>query len=181
MGLLAATAAAFLLPWPRLPGWLTVLVPLAYTGSVLALLLAAGPTSGVGVVLLVPLVWTALFHRTWESGCVVAAIVATELVISLTPEPAPAAVLARRLLLWTLLGALVSVATHGLRDRIRRSQRATLTLQQQLREATVVADRDRIAASLKDQVIQRVFAAGLTLQGAMARSTGRCHRTIRSS
>jgi len=70
VGLLAATAAAFLLPWPRLPGWLTVLVPLAYTGSVLALLLAAGPTSGVGVVLLVPLVWTALFHRTWESGCV---------------------------------------------------------------------------------------------------------------
>lgn len=168
--LLAATGAAFLLPWPRLPGWLTVLVPLVYTGSVLALLLGAGSASGAGVVLLVPLVWTALFHRPWESGCVVAAIVATELVISLTPEPVPAAVLARRLLLWTLLGVLTSVATHSLRDRIRHSQQATLALQQQLREATVRADRDRIAADLKDKVIQRIFAAGLTLQGAMARS-----------
>lgn len=168
--LLAATAVAVLLPWPRLPGWLTVLVPLAYTGSVLSLLLAAGPAAGVSVVLLVPLVWTALFHRRWESGCVVAAIVATELVISLTPEPAPGAVLARRLLLWTLLGVLVSVAAHGLRDRIRRSQQATMALQQQRGEATVLADRDRIAADLRDTVIQRIFAAGLTLQGAMARS-----------
>lgn len=169
--LLAATAASFLLPWSRLPSWLTVLVPLTYTGSVLALLLAAGATSGVGVVLLVPLIWTALFHRPWESGCVVAAIVATETIISLTPDPAPTAVLARRLLLWALLGALISVATHGLRDRIRRSQQASLGLQGQLREITVLEDRDRIAAALKDQVIQRIFAAGLTLQGALARST----------
>ena len=39
--LLAATGAAFLLPWARLPGWASVLVPLCYTGSVLALVLAA--------------------------------------------------------------------------------------------------------------------------------------------
>ena len=40
--LLATTGLAFLLPWNRLPGWATVLVPLAYTGSALALTLAAG-------------------------------------------------------------------------------------------------------------------------------------------
>jgi hypothetical protein len=44
--LLLAVAAAVALPWPRLPAWLTVLVPLAYTGSVLALILATGTTSG---------------------------------------------------------------------------------------------------------------------------------------
>jgi hypothetical protein len=74
--LLVAVAAAFLLPWAQLPGWMTVLVPLAYTGSVLALILAAGTTSGVGIVILVPLIWTALFGQLWESACVVAAIVA---------------------------------------------------------------------------------------------------------
>ena len=40
--LLLAVPAAFLLPWARLPAWMTVLVPLAYVGSVLALILAAG-------------------------------------------------------------------------------------------------------------------------------------------
>jgi hypothetical protein len=102
--LLLAVAAAFLLPWPRLPVWASVFVPLLYTGSVLALILAAGATSGVGIVILVPLVWTALFHRRWESACVVAAIVVVEVIVSLTPVAAAHSVVARRVLLWALLG-----------------------------------------------------------------------------
>jgi hypothetical protein len=119
VALLAAVAAAFLLPWSRLPGWLPVLVPLAYTGSVLALLLAAGTTSGVGIVILVPLIWTALFGRPWESACVVAAIVAVEVVISLTPVAVPDAVIARRVILWAALGAVISVA--GLLELLREA------------------------------------------------------------
>jgi hypothetical protein len=49
VALLLAVPAAFLLPWRHLPAWMTVLVPLAYTGSVLALILAAGATSGVAL------------------------------------------------------------------------------------------------------------------------------------
>jgi signal transduction histidine kinase len=168
--LLLVAAAAFLLPWPRLPGWMTVLVPLAYTGSVLALDLAAGSTSGVGIVILIPLVWTALFHRRWESICVVAAVVAVEVIISLTPVAVPDAVIARRAIFWTSLGALISVATHGLRDRIRRSQERSEQLQGRLRELTVLADRDRIAADLRDTVIQRIFTAGLRLQSAASQT-----------
>ena len=96
--LLAATGLAFLLPWSRLPGWATVLVPLAYTGSALALTLAGGTVSGIGIVLLVPLIWTVLFHRRWESACVVVAIVAAEIVISVV-QSAPDAVIVRRVLL----------------------------------------------------------------------------------
>jgi signal transduction histidine kinase len=168
--LLLAVPAEFLLPWPRLPSWMPVLVPLTYTGSVLALILAAGPTSGVGVVILVPLIWTALFHRPWESACVVAAIVALEVITSLTPVMDSTSVIARRVILWGLLGALVSVATHGLRDRIRRSQQRSAQLQSRLRELTILADRDRIATDLRDKVIQRMFAAGLTLQSAASRT-----------
>jgi hypothetical protein len=164
--LLLAVPAAFLLPWPRLPTWATVFVPLLYTGSVLALILAAGATSGVGIVLLVPLAWTALFHRRWESACVVAAIVAVEVIISLTPVAVAGPVIARRVLLWSALGALISVATHGLRDRIGRAQADRERLQDRLRELSVMEDRDRIAAELRDNVIQRIFAAGLSLQGA---------------
>ncbi len=164
--LLAAVAAAFALPWERLPAWLAVLVPLTYTGSVLALILGAGATSGVGIAILIPLVWTALFHQRWESACIVVAIVTVEVIISLTPTVVPAAVTARRVLLWACIGALVSVATHGLRDRILRSQEERAVLEDQLRQLTVIEDRDRIAADLQDHVIQRVFAAGLRLQGA---------------
>jgi signal transduction histidine kinase len=169
--LLLATAGAFLLPWPRLPAWMSVLVLLLYTGSVLALVLAAGATSGVGVVILIPLIWTALFHRPWESACVVAGIVAVEVVISLTPVAVGDDVIARRVLLWASLGALISIATHGLRDRIRRSQAERERLQDQLRERSIIEDRDRIATDLKDRVIQQIFAAGLTLQGAAALTT----------
>jgi signal transduction histidine kinase len=38
--------------------------------------------------------------------------------------------------------------------------------QRRMRELDVVADRDRIARDLHDHVIQRLFAAGLSLQGA---------------
>jgi signal transduction histidine kinase len=168
--LLAAVAAAFVLPWPRLPGWMPVLVPLAYTGSVLGLILAAGTTSGVGIVILIPLIWTALFGRLRESACVVAAIVAVEVVISLTPVAVPAAVTARRVILWAALGTVLSVATHGLRDRIRRAREQAAQLQDRLREVSIAEDRDRIAGDLQDKVIQRIFAAGLTLQSAAMRT-----------
>ena len=168
--LLAATGLAFLLPWSRLPGWATVLVPLAYTGSALALTLAGGTVSGIGIVLLVPLIWTVLFHRRWESACVVAAIVAAEIVISLV-QSAPDAVIVRRVLLWGALGALLAVATHGLRDSIRRSQEATARLQERVGELMVVQDRDRVAADLQSSVVQRIFAAGLSLQSVLAMAT----------
>lgn len=42
--------------------------------------------------------------------------------------------------------------------------------QQQARELSVIADRERIAHDLHDHVIQRLFAAGMNLQGTIARS-----------
>ena len=150
---------------------MTVLVPLAYTGSVLALILAAGETAGVGLVILAPLVWTALFHQRWESACLVVAVVAVEVITSLVPTADADSVIARRVLLFAALGTMISVATHGLRDRIAQSRRESARLQEQLREATVQQDRDRIAAGLQEEVIQRIFAAGLALQSAASLTT----------
>ena len=41
-------------------------------------------------------------------------------------------------------------------------------MQDRLREMSILADRDRIASSLHDTVVQRLFAAGLALQGRVA-------------
>ncbi|APA97781.1 sensor histidine kinase [Nocardia seriolae] len=43
--------------------------------------------------------------------------------------------------------------------------------QRRMRELDVLTDRDRIARDLHDHVIQRLFAAGLSLQGTLARAT----------
>ena len=86
----------------------TVVVPFTYVGSVMMLILAAGgATSGVGVIILIPLVWTALYHRRWESVIITAAIVGVELVISLDPKVASAAVITRRVGFWAALGLVV--------------------------------------------------------------------------
>lgn len=42
--------------------------------------------------------------------------------------------------------------------------------QRRMRELDVLTDRDRIARDLHDQVIQRLFAVGLTLQGTISRA-----------
>ena len=166
--LLVATAAAFALPWATLPEWAPVLVPLTYTASVLALTIAAGSSSGVAIVALMPVVWTALFHRQWESVCVVAAVIVSVIVFSLLPAAGPAPVIIRRVVFWGALGVLISVATHSLRERIRRSQVERGRLQERLHQVSLMRDRDRIASDLQDRVIQRIFAASLSLQAALA-------------
>ena len=57
------------------------------------------------------------------------------------------------------------------------------TAREQARELTVLSDRERIAHDLHDNVIQRLFAAGMDLQGTIARSrpgviTDRLNRTV---
>jgi signal transduction histidine kinase len=168
--LLIGAGASFALPWAALPRWAPVLVPLTYTGSVLALTLAAGTTSGVAIVALMPVVWTALFHRRWESGAVLAAVVIVVTVFSLEPVMDPAAVVTRRVLFWGGVGALITVATHGLRGRIRRAQSEQARLQERLHEVSLLADRERIAGDLQERVIQRIFAASLSLQAAQSLS-----------
>jgi hypothetical protein len=97
ISLLALAAAGVVLPWRRLPSPLMVLVPIAYTASVLLTVLATGSaTSGIGVLVLVPLIWTALYQRRWESMVVVGAVVAFQVIVSLTPSVAPDAVILRR-------------------------------------------------------------------------------------
>jgi diguanylate cyclase (GGDEF)-like protein len=118
--LVSVFASIPLAPWNRLPQWMPVLVPVAYVASVLTLILATGSaTSGIGIVILVPLVWSVLFHERWESLIVVATILVTEVITSLTPIEVTGADLSRRLVFWAFIGLLVAISAHDLRDRAR--------------------------------------------------------------
>lgn len=165
VGLLLATGGAFALPFRRLPTWTAVIIPLTYTGSLLALSLAGGPNSGVGVVLLVPPVWTALFHRKLDTAIVVIGVVGAEVVVSVA-ESASFGVTMRRAILWSLLASVVAVAIQGLRERTYRSAREREESQQHLGELSLLQERARIATELQSQVIKRVFDATLSLRSA---------------
>ena len=172
--LLATAALVVLVPWDRLPAGCEVTVPLLYTASVLLLTQAAGGTySGIMIILLSPIIWTALFHQPWESVVVSVAALAVVLAVSLMPDMATPAVLIRRMIAWAALAAMIAVAGHSLRARIRRSRQHAALMQERLREISILADRDRIAASLHDTVIQRLFASGLSLQSAAGLLRGR--------
>jgi signal transduction histidine kinase len=172
--LVVTAALVVLLPWDRLPAWYDVAVPLLYTASVLPLTQAAGGTySGIMLILLSPIIWTVLFGRPWESALVSAAALAVVLMVSLMPDMATPAVLIRRMIAWTALATMIAVAGHGLRGRIRRSRHQAALMQERLREMSILADRDRIAASLHDTVVQRLFASGLSLQSAAGLLRGR--------
>jgi signal transduction histidine kinase len=118
-------------------------------------------------VLLIPLVWCVLFHRWAESAVVAVAVVAAETIASVA-QHATGAATARRVLLWALVSGVILFSAHRLRDELGRSHTRTVELQSQLTQLTLAQDRDRIAASLHDQVITKLFAAGLTIQTAAA-------------
>ena len=172
--LLVTAALVVLVPWDRLPAWCDVTVPLLYTASVLLLTQAAGGTySGIMLILLGPIIWTVLFGRPWESAVVSAAALGVVLLVSLMPDMASPAVLIRRMIAWAALATMIAVAGHGLRARIRRSRQEAALMQERLREMSILADRDRIAASLHDTVVQRLFASGLSLQSTAGLLGGR--------
>jgi diguanylate cyclase (GGDEF)-like protein len=151
-----------------LPGW-TALLPLtAYVGSVLTLILATGsPASGIGIVILIPLIWSVLFHRRWESFVVVCAIVASEIVTSLTPIQVTDAVLLRRVVFWAAIGLVISVSAHDLRDRVRRTllERETTVLRtdalaKAAEELTTILSSEEVLIAATGLAAQLVSPAG---------------------
>lgn len=130
--LLALTAALVALPYDRLPAIATLAPPLVYMGSLLALNFAVrGTNAGFGPVLLIPLVWSALYHRRIDTTIVVLAIVPYEAVTSLWPTRYGDPAIARRTASWLLLGAIMAYSIHYLRSRFDHAIRDELHLRRQ--------------------------------------------------
>jgi diguanylate cyclase (GGDEF)-like protein len=165
--LLFATVVGCLLPWDRLPSALNVIVPILYVGSVLTLNLAAGgSTSGVGIVILMPLVWVALYHRPYQSGIVVVAVLVYQLITSIIPVHIAGAVMARRLVFWFALATLVSFATHQLRAQIRTmlEQRQGLVEQRESALADLTRSFERLRLRELESLL--LIELGDTLQSS---------------
>jgi diguanylate cyclase (GGDEF)-like protein len=145
-----------------------LLVPVGYLIS-LALLFRSQDTVATGLqpLVLVPIVWVALYHRPRESAAVVLGAVCTLGVVSWLPE-VPVAVIFRRTGLWGLVGALVVLGAHNLRrwlgDTVEEREEA-------LRQARVLGDVARELNSTLDP--RQVVAIAVRLAGEIASPPGR--------
>jgi diguanylate cyclase (GGDEF)-like protein len=150
--LLALTGLAM---WatPRVgPRWADVVVPLLFVGSTLALILAAGGSSaGVGLVVLLPILWAALYLDLWKAFVVVVSVVVIEFVTTYTPVDLSDTVRVRREFAFLLIGALIVTSIYEIRvsysriseQRAERESEMSLTISQvfeQNRVTSIVAN-----------------------------------------
>lgn len=148
--LLSLAVLSFFLFSKRTDTWTKLFVPLFYSGSVLALVIATGSSSsGIGLVMLLSVVWTALYLEIWQSIVVVAVVVACEFVTSIVPADLTDSIRARRVVIYLLVSSLIVYTVHEVRSRVARvsAQRELLNdgmqltigaLEENLRNASVL-------------------------------------------
>ena len=104
--------------WP----WITKATPLVYLVSATTLILSQKATSsGLSIILLTPVLAVAI-RGTWKQAAVtVVAMLASLLTISVAHH-SHAIVIARALVLWAGMGAMVTVVIHQFRSRLEQVQ-----------------------------------------------------------
>ena len=99
-------------------GVLDIVPPLVAIASTSLLMVSIGGfTSGLVALVMVPIAWAALYLRWWHSVTVVAAS-AVAVWINSALDHDISSVIARRVVLWSAVGTLVSAATHALRNQL---------------------------------------------------------------
>jgi diguanylate cyclase (GGDEF)-like protein len=113
--LAAMVVLAFLLPWRKLPVGAQLLVPLGYLASLLLLMISqTSAASGMRALVLLPIMWVALYHRRWEGVLVTACAIGVLTAVAAIDGEA-ADIVARRAVLWGAMGALIVLSVQNLR------------------------------------------------------------------
>lgn len=111
----ALLAAVVLVPWPRLPVWTQGLVPLAFLGVIALLRESTGGVAGYAVLVMLPVLWIALYGTLLQLATAVVFTVfvflAPIMVIGAPTYPASGVA---RILLWPLSAAIVGGTTYRL-------------------------------------------------------------------
>jgi diguanylate cyclase (GGDEF)-like protein len=152
--LLALTIVSFLLLVKRAENWTHVLVPLFYSGSVLALVIATGSAApGVGLVMLLAVVWTALYLETWKAFVVVAVVVVNEFVATIVPANDSDSVRLRQVLLYLLVSALIVYSVQELRNRLARISAQREILNDEMHETIAALEENLRCASVLGHLV----------------------------
>jgi signal transduction histidine kinase len=161
--LLATGIPVLVLTKPPAVAWMAS--ALTYIASVAFLMLATGGvTSGLGSLLMIPIVALALYGRERDSAVALAAVVATMLTVSFATPHVDSATI-RRSFIFGATGAMLSVAVHALRRRLVDSNQRTSRLLAQAQAMNAAAEQ---LASLHDATSIMALAVELAQQLASA-------------
>jgi len=133
-------------PWDRAPGWLRIVPMLLVTAAIGCLIHSAATSTGLGSLLLLPLLFSAFYGRQWESYVLIPAIGLAQGLIGLSNHD-EAIVLTRLLVFWVALLIMISLAAHRLRDRL---QSTVDDAREGARQSAVVAEATRSLTSSLD-------------------------------
>jgi diguanylate cyclase (GGDEF)-like protein len=112
---------ANLLPWRMLPRWVAVLPCCLYIGSASLIIFSVGPNqTGMLPIFLVPILWSSLYQKPWQSAILITAVELAILSISLLAHN-PRPIIIRRVLFWGACSVVITSAVHGLRSRLGRA------------------------------------------------------------
>jgi diguanylate cyclase (GGDEF)-like protein len=132
---LGLAVLSFFIFTKSLKTWTHMFVPICYSASVVSLVIACGtPASGIGLVMLLSIVWTALYLEVWQSVIVVAVVVGSEFITSIVPVNLTDSIRLRRVFVYLLVSGLIVYAVHEVRNRLARisAQRELLSDNMQL-------------------------------------------------
>ena len=150
---LLVIASCLIVPWRRLPGWAQAIPPIAYF-AVIALLrdIEGGTTSGLGTLVLLPVVWLALYGSRGELAialvCVAIVFVAPILAFG---EPEYPVSEWRRALIWLLASSVVAVTVQRLVEEIRQRAATQVAVARIVRELPTSHDaRQKVCDAVCD-------------------------------
>jgi diguanylate cyclase (GGDEF)-like protein len=149
--LLAGVAAArWWMPWSRISRRALVLPLLLDTAAITCLIYSAGKSTGLGSLLLLPLLYSAFYGVPAESWLVIPAIAVAQCFIGLANNDS-AIVLTRVLVFWVALLVVISLAAHAVRRSLQASIHAA---HEEARQSAVVAEATRaITAPLDPDLV----------------------------
>ena len=144
--------AAVGLPWVRLPGWTEAAVPLSFFAVVVLLRQAAGgAASGYAPLVLLPILWIALYGARTQLrvaiGCTVVTFVAPLVLVGAPTYPAAGW---RGAVLWVVIGQLAGTTIQSLVDHARQRTADVAALGAATRALTAGSDpRPQLCAAAR--------------------------------
>src|SRR5579863_37035 len=119
---LVVTLSVAVLRWAtprrRVPRWFRVVPPLVATVAIGCLIHSASTSTGLGSLLLLPLLYSAFYSAEWESYVLIPAIGLAQGLIGFSNNDS-AIVLTRLLVFWVALLVMISLAAHALRRHLQ--------------------------------------------------------------
>jgi diguanylate cyclase (GGDEF)-like protein len=128
----------------RAPAWVPTVQLLVTVATIAVVAYAAGPASGFTALLLLPVIFSALYGTPREAVFLIPAVVVADTFIWAQSTATPAA-LFRSLAVYTGIALLVTIATHGLRGRLSTALAAS---DERARQLAIMANAAQALNSL---------------------------------